>query len=115
MEQKSDITDRMGEDKLFQKAIQSVMARVDAKKFRNEYKKAVDADLNPDLSTFNGVHKELDLELKKAMRKAEAASPFATEVQRKQMVQDTVELYLQRGDQNGAKEFMDYMESKFSI
>ena len=114
-EQKSDITDRMGEDKLFQAAIKRVMSRVDAGKFRKDFKKAVDAGLSPDLTTFNGVHKELDLELRLAMDSAAAASPFATEVQRKQMVQDTVELYLQRGDQKGAREFMDYMESKFSI
>ena len=115
MEQKSDITNRMGEDKLFQAAIRRVMQRVDARQFRKDFKKAVDDGLSPDLTTFNGVHKELDIELRVAMDSAAAASPYATDVQRKQMVQDTVELYLQRGDQKGAKEFMDYMESKFSI
>ena len=114
-EQKSDITNRMGEDKLFKDAIKSVMARTDARKFRNDYKKAVDAGMNPDLSTFGGVHRELDKQLRLAMDKAAAASPYVTEIQRKQMVQDTTEMYLQRGDQEGAKKFMDYMESKFSI
>ncbi len=114
-EQRSDITNRMGQDLLFRDAIRRVMARVDARKFRNDYKKAVDDGLSPDLTTFNGVHKELDLELRLAMDSAAASSPYATEVQRKQMVQDTVELYLQRGDHRGAKEFLKYMESKFSI
>ena len=114
-EQKSDITDRMGEDKLFQAGIKRVMARVDARKFRSDFKKAVDAGASPNLSTFNGVHKELDIELRLAMDQAAAASPYATDIQRKQMVQDTVELYLRRGDLNGAKQFMNHMESKFSI
>jgi hypothetical protein len=56
------------------------MARVDARKFRNDYKKAVDDGLSPDLTTFNGVHKELDLELRLAMDSAAASSPYATEV-----------------------------------
>ena len=113
-EQISSITDIMGRDGLFKAGIQRVMSMQAAKAFRKDYKRAIDKGMEPDLDTYGGIHAMLDKELKYARDAAVAASPHVTEIRRKQMVRDTVDQYLKRGDQDAAERFLDYMEQNFS-
>ena len=86
-----------------------------AKDFRKDYKRAIDKGMDPELDTYGGIHAMLDKELNNAKDAAIAGSPHVTEIRRKQMVRDTVEILLKRGDQDGAESFLDHMEAKFSL
>ena len=113
-DQIASITNIMGRDGLFKAGIQRVMSMQAAKAFRKDYKRAIDKGMEPDLDTYGGIHAMLDKELKYARDAAIAASPHVTEIRRKQMVRDTVDQYLKRGDQDAAERFLDYMEQNFS-
>lgn len=109
-EQRSEITNIMGRDGLFKKRIQEVMKTKAAKEFRQRYKEAVDAGLEPDLSTFEELHVLLDRELRFATNMAAAKSSFYSEIQREQVKQETVGNLLRTGQQAEAKKFLDYMQ-----
>lgn len=111
-EQRSEILDQMGKDKLFQGGIKRVMARLPggAEGFRKRYKEAVDAGLDVDLSTFENIHLMLDQELNRALRMARAAVPSNTDITRKRIIQEVTGRYLRVGNQSEATRFLDYME-----
>ena len=109
-EQRSEITNIMGRDELFKKRIQAVMKTKVAKEFRQRYKEAVDAGLEPDLSTFEELHVLLDRELRFATNMAAAKSSFYSEIQRKQVEQETVGNLLRTGQQAEAQKFLEYMQ-----
>jgi hypothetical protein len=112
--ERSEITDIMGRDGLFKAGIQRVMQTTEAKQFRKNYMKAVDADgIEPDLSEFENIHIMLDRELRQAMRMASATSPSRDSINRKMYTQEVVGNYLRSGDQAAAERFLDRME-KFS-
>lgn len=111
--QRSEILETMGRDGLFKEAIKKVMKRVDAKKFRREYKKAVDQGLTPDLTSFMGVHAQLDKELRNVIDMAKVRSTGYSDMTRKNYIQNEVGRRLREGDLSGADEFLNYME-KFS-
>ena len=111
--ERSEITDIMGRDGLFKAGIQRVMQTTEAKQFRKNYMKAVNAGLEPDLSEFEGIHIMLDRELRQAMRMASATSPSRDSINRKMYTQEVVGSYLRGGDQAAAERFLDHME-KFS-
>jgi len=113
-EERSEITNIMGRDGLFKEEIKRIMHSKDGKEFRSQYKKAVAEGLDPDLSSFRGVHSKLDKVLRKAMRKAMAASSTRSHRARKAYIQETTGHYLRQGDQQGAQEFLDYMKQYYS-
>ena len=115
-EQRSEILDKIGEDKLFQGGIRRVMQRLPggADGFRKRYKQAVDAGLDPDLRTFESIHLLLDQELTRAMRMARASAASNSEITRKRIIQEVTGGYLRSGNQSEAKRFLDYMEQRFS-
>ena len=111
-EQRSEILDQMGKDRLFQGGIRRVMNRLPggAEGFRKRYKEAVDQGLDVDLSTFENIHVMLDQELNRAMRMARAAVPSNSEITRKRIIQEVTGRYLRSGNQSEATRFLDYME-----
>ena len=109
-DQRSEITDIMGRDGLFKDGIRRVMQSTDAKEFRRQYKEAVDAGLEPDLSKFQNLHFMLDRELRYAMRMASAKSTQRDDVSRQLYTQEVVGNYLRSGDQAAAERFLEYMK-----
>jgi hypothetical protein len=109
-EERSEITNIMGRDGLFKAAIQRVMKTKDAKAFRKRYQEAVANGLDPDLSSFENLHTQLDRELRGAIRMAIGSSPHQDGLAQKNYVQETVGNYLRQGDQEGAQRFLDYMK-----
>ena len=108
--ERSEILNIMGRDGLFKDAIKRVMQTTEGKAFRKRYKEAVANGLNPDLSSFETLHIQLDRELRNAMNMAKAASPHQNDIARRSYIQDTTAQYLRRGDQEGAQRFLDYMK-----
>lgn len=109
-EERSEITNIMGRDGLFKAAIQRVMRTTDGKAFRKRYQEAVANGLDPDLSSFENLHTQLDRELRGAIRMAIGSSPHQDGLAQKNYVQETVGNYLRQGDQEGAQRFLDYMK-----
>ena len=110
-EQRSEITNIMGQRGFFLEGIKRVMRTADAKQFRKNYMKAVKQGLPVDLSDFEGIHKKLRFELRNAMNAAAALSSERDAISRKQFINETVSIYLQRGQQDAAREFLDRMEA----
>ena len=111
-EERSDILQIMGRDKLFAEGIDRVMKRVPGgvEGFRKRYMEAVNAGLNPDLSTFEGIHSAIDQELRYAMDLAIAASPTHSDMTRRRYIQEVSTDLLSNGKQDEAQRFLDYME-----
>lgn len=111
-EERSDILQIMGRDKLFAEGIDRVMKRVPGgvEGFRQRYMEAVNAGLNPDLSTFEGIHSAIDQELRYAMDLAIAASPTHSDMTRRRYIQEVSTDLLSNGKQDEAQRFLDYME-----
>ena len=110
-DQRSEITNIMGREKFFRDGIRRVMRTADAKQFRKDYMRAVRQGLPVDLSKFDAVHKLLRFELRNAMNAAAALSSERDAISRKQFINETVSIYLQRGQQDAAREFLDRMEA----
>ena len=111
-EERSDILQIMGRDELFAEGIDRVMKRVPGgvEGFRKRYMEAVNAGLNPDLSTFEGIHNAIDQELRHAMDLAIAASPTHSDMTRRRYIQEVSTDLLSNGKQDEAQRFLDYME-----
>ena len=111
-EERSDILQIMGRDELFAEGIDRVMKRVPGgvEGFRKRYMEAVNAGLNPDLSTFEGIHQAIDQELRYAMDLAIAASPTHSDMTRRRYIQEVSTDLLSNGKQDEAQRFLDYME-----
>ena len=111
-DERSDILQIMGRDKLFADGIDRVMKRVPGgvEGFRKRYMEAVNAGLNPDLSTFEGIHSAIDQELRYAMDLAIAASPTHSDMTRRRYIQEVSTDLLSNGKQDEAQRFLDYME-----
>jgi len=111
--ERSEMTNIMGRDGLFKDAIKRVMQSADAKAFRKRYKEAVDNGLDPDLSSFEMLHVELDIGLKEAMRAARTSSPSLSDIQRRAEQKRVTAEYLRRGDMEAAERYLTHMK-KFS-
>ncbi len=111
-DERSDILQIMGRDKLFAEGIDRVMKRVPGgpEGFRKRYMEAVNAGLKPDLSTFEGIHTAIDQELRYAMNLAIAASPTHSDMTRRRYIQEVSTDLLSNGKQDEAQRFLDYME-----
>ena len=111
-EQRSEITNVMGRDKLFKEGIKRVMKQIPggADGFRRRYMDAVNAGLEPDLRTFENIHYLLDRELNQAKKMALANLPTNSDNTRKRYIQEVTGAYLRSGNQTAAKRFLKYME-----
>ena len=111
-EQRSEITNVMGRDKLFKEGIKRVMKQIPggADGFRRRYMDAVNAGLEPDLGTFENIHYLLDRELNQAKKMALANLPTNSDNTRKRYIQEVTGAYLRSGNQTAAKRFLKYME-----
>ena len=112
--ERSEITRVMGRDKLFLEGIRRVMNSTEGREFRKRYMDSVNAGLDPDLSTFELLHKTLDRELRYAMDMAAAMLPNNDAITRKMIYNDTIQMYLQAGEHEAAKRFQEKMKKQFS-
>jgi len=97
-EQRSQVTDLMGQDKIFKQGIQEVMNGVEGKKFRQIYKEARKLGANVSASDLMNVHHELRVKLREAQRYAESRIESRDEVEKKQYVQKETARQARLGD-----------------
>jgi hypothetical protein len=90
------------------------MQTQEGKAFRNEFKRARDLDLAPDVESFKNIHMYLDAALRSSMRYAEAQVSTRDGIRNKVYQNQTVENFLQVGDIDGAKRFLDDMKQTMS-
>ena len=114
-EQRSEITMIMGREKFFRDGIRRVMKQYDAKKFREDYNAWIKGGNPIDVGKLGGLHKQLRFELRKAMNAAAALSSSRDVISQKQYINDVIELYISRNQQEAAREFMDQMEARLSF
>ena len=106
----------MGREGFFLEGIKRVMRTNDAKAFRKLYMKAVQTPgVTPDLSKLAGLHQKLRFELRNAMRAASTLSSERDDISRKQVINKTSQIYLQRQQLDALKEYLDRMEKRFSF
>lgn len=114
-EQRSEITNIMGREEFFLEGIRRVMRTSDAKEFRKKYMEAVRQGLPVDYKTLDGLHKKLRFELRNSMNAAAALSSERDSISRKQYINKVVGIYLERGQTDAAREFLDRMEKRISF
>ena len=113
-EERSEVTSTMGKQQIFKREIQRIMQTQEGKEFRNEFKKARDLGLAPDVEKFKNIHLYLDAALRSSMRFAEAQISTRDGIRNKVYQNQTVENFLQVGDIDGAKKFLDDMKQTMS-
>jgi hypothetical protein len=113
-EERSEVTSTMGKQQIFKREIQRIMQTQEGKEFRNEFKKARDLGLAPDVEKFKNIHLYLDAALRSSMRFAEAQVSTRDGIRNKVYQNQTVENFLQVGDIDGAKKFLDDMKQTMS-
>ena len=112
--ERSEITRVMGRDKLFLEGIRRVMNSTEGREFRKRYMEDVRDGLDPDLSTYELLHKTLDRELRYARDMAAAMLPNNDAITRKMIYNDTIQMYLQSGERDAARRFQEKMKKQFS-
>ena len=113
-EERSEVTSTMGKQQIFKREIQRIMQTEEGKAFRSEFKRARDAGLAPDVEKFKNIHMYLDSALRSSMRYAEAQVSTRDGIRNKVYQNQTVENFLQVGDIDGAKRFLDDMKQTMS-
>jgi hypothetical protein len=113
-EERSEVTSMMGKQQIFKREIQRIMQTEEGNVFRKEFKKARDMGLQPEVEKFKNIHLYLDAALRSSMRYAEAQVSTRDGIQQKVYKNQTVENFLQVGDLDGAKRFLDNMNRTMS-
>jgi hypothetical protein len=113
--ERSEITRIMGRDKLFLEGIRRVMNSTEGREFRKRYMENVRDGLDPDLSTFELLHKTLDRELRYAMDMAAAMLPNNDAMTNKMIYNDTIQMYQQSGEHEAARRFQQKMREQHSF
>jgi hypothetical protein len=113
-EERSEVTSMMGKQQIFKREIQRIMQTEEGNVFRKEFKKARDMGLQPEVEKFRNIHLYLDAALRSSMRYAEAQVSTRDGIQQKVYKNQTVENFLQVGDLDGAKRFLDNMKQTMS-
>ena len=106
-----EITNIMGKKGFFRDGIRRVMDTVDGKEFRKRYMEAIQSGIPVELSDFENIHRLLRFELRHAMNSAVAQSSTLDSIQRKQLINETIQQYTQAGMIKEAKEYLDRMEN----
>ena len=97
-EQRSQVTELIGKDKIFKNAIQKIMKGTNGKQFREAYKKAQRTGAPIDRKLFDNIHRELNIALRGAQRYAENRIAERDEVLEKQYYQNRIDEAVKRGD-----------------
>ena len=97
-EQRSQVTELIGKDKIFKNAIQRIMKGTNGQAFRNAYKKAQKTGAPIDRTLYANLHRELNEALRGAQRYAESRIEEANEVAEKQYLQNQVDAATLSGD-----------------
>jgi len=113
-EERSEVTSMMGKQQIFKREIQRIMQTQEGAAFRKEFKRARDLGLKPDVESFKNIHMYLDAALRSSMRYAEAQVSTRDGIRNKVYQNQTVENFLQVGDVDGAKRFLDDMKQTMS-
>jgi hypothetical protein len=113
-DERAEVTSMMGKQGIFKREIQRIMQTQDGKEFRKEFKKARELGLQPDVEKFKNIHLYLDTALRSSMRYAESQISTRDKIQQKVYKNQTVESFLQVGDIDGAKQFLDNMKQTMS-
>ena len=113
-EERSEVTSMMGKQQIFKREIQRIMQTQEGAAFRKEFKRARDLGLKPDVESFKNIHMYLDAALRSSMRYAEAQVSTRDGIRNKVYQNQTVENFLQVGDVDGAKRFLDDMKKTMS-
>jgi hypothetical protein len=113
-EERSEVMSIMGQQGFFKQAIQQVMQSKEGKEFRKEFKAARKQGLNPEVDTYKGIHMMLDQALRSSMRMAEAYVSNRDGIQQKVYQQQTLQNFLQIGDDEGAANFLKDFKKTYS-
>jgi len=111
--EQSEILSILGKSDRWRKAIAKVMAETEggAKGFRQRVRGAQSESLPATAGNFEMVHKKLDDALRDAIDDATYRSSRNDAVTKRQLINDRVEDYLQRGNTKKANEFLDFVEN----
>ena len=97
-EQRSQVTQLMGKDKLFAKEVERIMNTKEGKNFRNEFKKATRNGIALDRKDFKNIHRMLRKALRTAQNSAELRIAERGIVEKKQYYNKSIEKAQRRGD-----------------
>ena len=97
-EQRSQVTQLMGKDKLFAKQVEQIMNTPEGKTFRAEFKKASRNGIDLDRKDFKNIHRLLRRALRNAQNQAEVRIAERGIVEKKQYYNKSIEAAQRRGD-----------------
>ena len=97
-EQRSQVTQLMGKDKLFAKRVEQIMNTPEGKTFRAEFKKASRNGVDLDRTQFKNIHRLLKRALRNAQNQAEIRIAERGIVEKKQYYNKSIEAAQRRGD-----------------
>jgi hypothetical protein len=115
--EQSEILSIMGEDGLWKKGIQEVMAETSGKGkgFRKRFREGQSIGLPMDAALAESVHDKLDSKLRRAIGDAITGSKHFTTIRRRQYVRERVAEYQKRGEQKEALIYLEYTKKKYGI
>ena len=97
-EQRSQVTQLMGKDKLFAKEVERIMNTPEGKNFRAEFKKATKNGITLDRNQFKNIHRMLKRALRNAQNQAELRIAERGIVEKKQYYNKSIQNAERRGD-----------------
>ena len=97
-EQRSQITQIMGRDKLFLNKIKLIMRTKEGKQFRNEWKKAANQGVYLNRELMDNIHLQLNRALRRAMKAAEAQLPDRDALREQVWKQEQLDRATRRND-----------------
>ncbi len=97
-EQRSQVTQLMGKDKLFAKQVERIMNTPEGKNFRKEYQKATRNGIDLDRKNFKNIHRMLKRALRSAQNQAETRIAERGIVEKKQYYNKSIENAQRKGD-----------------
>lgn len=114
-DEQSEILNSIGKDGFWEAGIKKVMSGTSGKEFRKLFREAEAAGVMPDKSNLKNIHRKLDNELRGAILDAQVSSVHYTKVQRRSEAAKRKAEYLQSGNIDGAKRYLEYVKNKFGI
>ena len=106
-DQRSEVTDLMGQDQVFKKGVQRIMNSADGKRFRRAYKEAQKLGIPLDRKEFLRIHTQLNSLLRRAQTYAESRMSGRTEVMEKQYKNRQIEQYTKTGETDKIQQLLN--------
>ena len=106
-DQRSEVTDLMGQDQVFKKGVQRIMNSADGKRFRKAYKEAQKLGIPLDRKEFLRIHTQLNSLLRRAQTYAESRMSGRTEVMEKQYKNRQIEQYTKTGETDKIQDLLN--------